>query len=547
MPEDPQQNPYKKKASLAKAGFFGALIGGAAVALSYLGHRIVTLPYIPFDIFDWMARILPGRLLASAIDAMVAVIRGLKLGPTAATAKLAEQGLAILQFILAWAVFGVILGIAGRRRPKAAAFLGLIGGAVGFIFALSIELAKGVKETSLPAVVVWLALVLWGSGIILGRLIAAAVSAINLTEEDMNSRRRFLRLVGLGSFTVIVTAAGASLLSKKKAGENEGGVNQEELLRATGTSGPAASPLAEDLEKRSSPVPGTRPELTANKDFYRIDINLMPPKVDGDAWRLKVEGLVDRPLTLSLQDIHSKPRQTQAITLSCISNPIDGDLISTTFLTGVPFKRILEEAGLKKSVQEFFIESVDGFYESVPLAEAMDDRTLLVYAMNGEPLTPPHGFPLRIYIPGHYGMKQPKWIKRIEAIDHKGKGYWVGRGWSATAVVRTTSVVDVVAKDLKTSDSQAIPVGGIAYSGARGISRVEIQVDDGPWEKAEVREPALSPLTWVQWRYSWKASRGTHTVRVRAYDGTGALQETAEHGTFPDGATGISEKHASVS
>lgn len=546
MPEEPQQSSDKKKISLAKAGFFGALIGGAAAAVSYLGHRIITLPYIPFDIFDWLARVLPGRLLASAIDAMVAVIRGLKLGPTASTAKLAEQGLAILQFILAWVVFGVILGAAGRR-PKAAASLGLIGGAVGFIFALSLELARGVKETSLPAVLIWLAVVLWGGGIILGRMIAAAASATDLTEGEMSSRRRFLRLVGLGSFTVIVTAAGASLLSKKKPGPSEGGVDQEELLRATGTSGPAASPVAEDLEKRFPPVPGTRPELTANKDFYRIDINLQPPKVDADSWRLKVDGLVDRPLSLSLQDIRSRPAQTQAVTLSCISNPVGGDLISTAFLTGVTFKRILEEAGLKNGVQEFFIESVDGFYESVPLSEAMDGRTLLVYAMNGEPLTPPHGFPLRIYIPGHYGMKQPKWIKRIEAIDHKGKGYWVDRGWSATAMVRTTSVVDAVATDLKTSDSQAIPVGGIAYSGARGISRVEIRVDDGPWEKAEVREPALSPLAWVQWRYSWKASRGMHTVRVRAYDGNGALQETGEHGTFPDGATGISDKRVAVS
>jgi DMSO/TMAO reductase YedYZ molybdopterin-dependent catalytic subunit len=534
-----------KRIGLLKAGSFGALVGGAAIAISYLGHRFIALPYIPFDIFDWLARVLPGRLLAFSIDGMVAIIRKLSLGPTASTAKLAEQGLALAQFAVAWAVFGIILAAIARRRPRPVPVLGVLGGALLFASALGIEFTRGVRRAASPATLVWLAVILWGGGIVLGRMIASAMPAPAESEGQMNSRRRFLRLVGLGSFTVMVTATGMSLLSKKKVEASESGVDQEELLRATGTSGPAASPLAEDLEKRFPAVASTRPELTENKDFYRIDINLQPPKVDGETWRLKVEGLVDRPLTLSLQDIHSKPRQTQAITLSCISNPIGGDLISTTFLTGVPFKLILEEAGLKKGVQELFIESVDGFYESVPLSEAIDGRSLLVYEMNGEPLTVGHGYPLRIYIPGHYGMKQPKWIKRIEAIDHKGPGYWVDRGWSATAMVRTTSVIDVVAGE-RLPKAGIIPVGGIAYSGDRGISQVEVQVDDGPWEKAELRAPALSPLTWVQWRYFWKAARGRHTVRVRAYDGTGKLQETGEHGTFPDGATGISKKTAVI-
>jgi DMSO/TMAO reductase YedYZ molybdopterin-dependent catalytic subunit len=528
--------------SLVKAGILGAMAGGAAVAVSYLGHRILALSYVPFDIFDWLTRILPGRLVAFAIDTMVAVIRGLKLGPTASTAKLAEQGLALFQFVLAWAVFGICLGFAARLRPKAAAALGYIGGGAGFVLALGVELARGVKETSLPVVVIWLALTVWGTGALLGRLVATAASPPGESPEETLSRRRFLQLAGLGSFAVIVTAAGVSVLSKKKGAAMAEGADQKELLKAAATSGPAASPPARELEHRFPPAPGTRPELTRTADFYRIDINLVPPKVDGETWRLKVEGFVNRPLSLSLQDIRSMPGQTQAITLSCISNPVGGDLISTGFVTGVPLKRILGEADLKEGVRELAVESADGFHESVPLSEAMDDRTLLVYDMNGEPLTAPHGFPLRIYIPGHYGMKQPKWIQRIAAIDHQGTGYWVDRGWSATAVVKTTSVVDAIAVDSRSVDTAPVPIGGIAYSGARGISRVEIQVDDGPWEEAELREPALSPLTWVQWRHFIKAARGLHAIRVRAYDGDGKLQITEEHGTFPDGASGISEK-----
>jgi DMSO/TMAO reductase YedYZ molybdopterin-dependent catalytic subunit len=535
-----------KRMSLLKAGLLGVLTGGGTTAASYLGHRIFALPYIPFDIFDWLARILPGRLLAFTIDTMVAVIRGLRLGPTASTAKLAEQGLALFQFILAWAVFGICLGLAARRRPKAAAALGYVGGGAGFILALGIELARGIREANLPVTLIWLALIMLGGGILLGRMVAAAAPAPEESPGEALSRRRFLRLAGLGSFAVMVTGAGVSVLSKQTAEVIGGKADQEELLQAKATSGPAASPPADALEKRFEPAPGTRPELTKTADFYRIDINLMAPMVDGGTWRLTVDGLVDRPLTLSLQDLRSKTSQTQAITLSCISNPVGGDLISTGFLTGVPLKVILQEAGLKEGVRELTIKSADGFYESVPLSEAMDDRTLLVYDMNGEPLTAPHGYPLRIYIPGHYGMKQPKWIERIEAIDRKGTGYWVDRGWSATAVVKTTSVVDAVAVGSRSVDTAPVPIGGIAYSGARGISRVEIQVDDGPWEAAELREPALSPLTWVQWRHYIRAARGTHTVRVRAYDGDGKLQETEEHGTFPDGASGISEKKAVI-
>jgi DMSO/TMAO reductase YedYZ molybdopterin-dependent catalytic subunit len=213
----------------------------------------------------------------------------------------------------------------------------------------------------------------------------------------------------------------------------------EEQAEAARTSGPAASPQPGELEKRFPPVPGTRAELTQNSDFYRIDINLKPPSVDGRTWRLKLEGLVDRPLALSLDDIRSRPRQTQALTLSCISNPVGGDLISTSVWTGLPFKTLLDEAGLKPGVREIAIESADGFYESVPIAEATDPRTLLVYEMNGEPLATEHGYPLRVFIPGHFGMKQPKWIVRMEAIDHPGHGFWVDRNWSPTAPVLTTS------------------------------------------------------------------------------------------------------------
>lgn len=534
-----------KKLTDGLGAAFGLLAGAAVVAGTYLGHRLAGLPYLPFDIFDWLARTLPGGLIAHTIDAMVAVIRGLRLGPTASTAKLAEQGLALAQFVVTWVVFGIVLAAAGRRKPRRLTLYGAIGGSVLFAGAAAIEAARGFAGTPAKVSLPWLAIVLIGGGALFGRALSVVAAPEDGRTSDPLARRRFLRLVGTGSFLVIVTAAGVSLFAKR--GKRPPLANdQDELLLAGKTSGPAASPPPAGLEKRFPAVPGTRVELTKTSEFYRIDINLRPPVVNGSTWRLKLEGLVERPLSLTLEEIRSKPGQTQALTLSCISNPVGGDLISTGFWTGTPFKAVLEEAGLKAGVREIAIESADGFYESVPLEEALDPRTLLVYDMNGEPLTPDHGFPLRIFIPGHFGMKQPKWITRMEAIDHRGTGYWVERDWSEKAPVLTTSVIDAVDSKGRDPASGLVPVGGIAYAGDKGISRVEIRADNGPWEKAELRAPALGPLTWVQWRYDWKATPGRHVLRVRAYDGSGALQVEAERGTYPDGATGLHQKSAEI-
>lgn len=279
-------------------------------------------------------------------------------------------------------------------------------------------------------------------------------------------------------------------------------------------------------------------ELTDPDTFYRIDINLEPPVVDVNTWRLIVDGLVDNPLSLTLDDIRKRPSVTQAITLECISNPVGGDLISSGIWTGVRLKDILQQAGMKTNVKQVYMEAADGFYESITPADIQDDRTLLVYDMDGQSLSAEHGYPLRIYIPNRHGMKMPKWITHLKGIDYEASGYWVDRGWTQEAIVNTTSVIDIVAVNDRDKNNGLVPVGGIAYAGARGISKVEIRVDANTWQAAELRVPPLSPLTWVQWRYFWQPSPGKHTLMVRATDGTGALQQEADRITYPSGATG---------
>jgi DMSO/TMAO reductase YedYZ molybdopterin-dependent catalytic subunit len=176
------------------------------------------------------------------------------------------------------------------------------------------------------------------------------------------------------------------------------------------------------------PAPGTRPEFTPLERHYRIDINTIPPAVDGQQWRLKIDGLVEKPLALALQDLRRYPPSNQFITLSCISNPVGGDLIGTTRWTGLSLQRLLPDLQLKPGATHLKIRSADQFFEIVALdAIKADERIMLAYEWDGVPLTREHGFPLRIYIPDIHGMKQPKWIESIEVIDHWEPGYGCAR------------------------------------------------------------------------------------------------------------------------
>jgi len=295
-----------------------------------------------------------------------------------------------------------------------------------------------------------------------------------------------------------------------------------------------------------TPAPGTRPEFTPLKDHYRIDINTIPPAVNEADWRLRISGLVESPLALTLDDLRNKyPPLNQFITLACISNPVGGDLIGTQRWTGVSLQRLLPDLGLRPEATHLKLSSVDGFFEIVPLETIRaDERVMLTYAWDGVPLLAKHGFPLRIYIPNVYGMKQPKWIASIEATDHWEPGYWVERGWNREAQMKATSVIDTVAVNMmivQANERTLIPVGGIAHAGARGVSKVEVQVDGGEWREARLREP-LSGLTWVVWRYDWPFQPGRHTFTVRCYDGNGALQIAEESPPHPNGASGLNSK-----
>ena len=211
-------------------------------------------------------------------------------------------------------------------------------------------------------------------------------------------------------------------------------------------------------------------------------------------------------------------------------------------------KDVLADVGLKPEATHLRITAADDFDEITSIDLAMnDDRVMLCYAWDGLPLEVKHGFPLRIYLPNHYGMKQPKWITRIEAIPAWEEGYWVRRGWDKDALMKATSVIDTIATEAiyERDGAQFVPIGGIAHAGDRGISTVEIKVDDGDWTPALLRKP-LSETTWVIWRYDWPFSEGLHTFTVRCVDGDGVAQVEDVAPPRPSGATGLDTIDRSV-
>jgi DMSO/TMAO reductase YedYZ molybdopterin-dependent catalytic subunit len=535
-----------RRSSLGFGAALGALTSLAAIGLLRLGARVAGLPDLPFDLFDWLARVLPGSVITTSIETMVRVITAFRLGPTSSVAKLAEQLMALAQFVLSGAIGGGLLGwLAPRIRSGDRRSLATWGGALAIApaaAALAIEAWLGFPDAGPFAGGAWLAAVVIGWGAGLGWLIAGAPprEAPAAPPEAM-TRRSFLAIVGGGSLAVLAAGLGLDALLRPRRE-----TPPPAAPSMGGTTGPAASPSEEELAARILPAPGTRPELTSNEAFYRIDINTVPPSIEAAEWRLELAGMVTTPLSLTLDEIRARPAASQVVTMQCISNPVGGDLTGSSLWTGVRLKDLLEEAGLAPGAQELAIEAADGFYESVSMADMQDERTLLVYAMNGEPLPREHGFPLRIYIPNRYGMKQPKWITRMEVIGERGPGYWVDRGWSPEATVLTTSAIDPTPGDLAPDAAGILPLGGIAWAGARGIARVEVQIDDGEWVEAQLRNPPLSPLSWVQWRYDWPSTPGRHAVRVRATDGAGELQTAEVSDPAPNGATGLHRRSIEV-
>ncbi|RJQ84065.1 molybdopterin-binding protein [Amycolatopsis panacis] len=322
-----------------------------------------------------------------------------------------------------------------------------------------------------------------------------------------------------------------------------------EIIADTGSAASSRASIGPLIPARKAPpLPpdadfvnlGSPPFITPNADFYRIDTAFVVPQVRTDEWQLKIHGMVDREITLSYSDIRNRPLVERTVTLTCVSNEVGGDLVSTADFIGVDLIDLLTEAGVRPGAQQMFATSVDGFTCGTPATVALDPNrgAMLAIGMNGEPLPIEHGFPARIVIPGLYGyVSATKWVTDLEFTTWDARqSYWLQRGWAEQAPIKTESRIDRPASGASVP-AGAVRVAGTAWAQHVGIEKVEVRLDQGPWQQAHL-SAEVNKDTWRMWWAELTAAAGGHTVTVRATDQSGYTQTDHVADPVPDGATG---------
>jgi DMSO/TMAO reductase YedYZ molybdopterin-dependent catalytic subunit len=354
--------------------------------------------------------------------------------------------------------------------------------------------------------------------------------------EDRNQaptapgRRRFLAL-GAGA-AVIAAASGWSgeLLLRR--------FNVTALRAAVRLPRPAvaAAPVPAGA---SLNVPGITPFFTSDNSFYRVDTDLVVPQVSPQDWTLQITGMVDHPIELTFDDLLRLPLIEHDMTLVCVSNAVGGPYAGNARWLGASLPALLRKAGIRRGADQVLSTGTDGMTISTAVDTILDGRqALIAVGMNGQPLPTEHGFPARMLVPGLYGyVSATKWVTKLEVTTFaRQQAYWTQRGYALQAPIRTESRIDVP-RPLAQIPAGRVAVGGVAWAPHRGISRVQVNVDGGPWHTAKLAA-ADGTDTWRQWVWPWDSSSGLHTLQVRATDGTGSVQTKSEAGVFPSGATG---------
>lgn len=341
-------------------------------------------------------------------------------------------------------------------------------------------------------------------------------------------RRAFLVAAGTVTGAAVVFAGLGRRLGRGRADAARG------RYQLPAVPSPLSPPAAASVD-----VAGVSPVVVPSSSFYQIDTRLLgPPAVDADRWRLRIGGLVERPYEVSLAELLDMAMVEEYVTLSCVSNEVGGELVGNAAWRGVRLADLLQRAGVKPQGTQVVGRSVDGFTAGFPTEAVFDGRTVLVaVGMNGELLLPAHGFPARLVVAGLYGyVSATKWLSQIQLTPWEAfDGYWIPRGWSKRGPVKTQSRIDTVSP--RPPVAGPVAVAGVAWAPTRGISKVEVQVDDRPWADATLAG-SLSDEAWRQWVYRWQATPGRHQLRVRATDGRGETQTATGAPPQPDGATG---------
>jgi DMSO/TMAO reductase YedYZ molybdopterin-dependent catalytic subunit len=387
---------------------------------------------------------------------------------------------------------------------------------------------------------------LWIGGITLFGLSGALPASLGVgavTLVLLFSSQGVLALVWAGLYAVLYFGIRKALAPLEQNTERRGALvaltGGAAGILGLGAFGIAQPLLGGSSNQATKPLPTGKklPDgITSQADLYYVSINnqALDPKIKEADWSLELAGLVKKPQKFTLQALKDqfKPHDLE-LTMSCISNPVGGTLIGNCIWRGLKVRDLLETVGVEAGAKWIIWEAADGFYESLPLGQALEDDVLLAYFINGEALNDKHGFPLRLILPGHYGMKQPRWLTKITLASEERLGYWANRGWSRTAYIQPHSRID----DLpKLSAGTAATLRGIAYAGVTPIDSVEVSVDDGrTWQAAKLEKRAR--YAWTRWSLAWTPTSGQHILQVRCTAG-GKLQTEEMRDSLPEAASG---------
>ena len=509
------------------------LLAGAAAGLMMIACMLVLrvligTPTLPELFEDQAIALVPGSVFSFVLDRL----------------QFAAKPLLFVSLAVLPVPFGAGLGwLYGRAWPRygwldrSSAVAGI---AYGFILWILLELAVAVWGDGVGAAITSAGLLLasaetFGVGLVwFGRLLEVSPS-----QEPVNRTRRMVVFSGLTGGALVLAGGGlARMLSLNTEKPSAGPALREASAETDSTPTGEAAPLTSSASASATIPTGVAEEITPTASFYVVSKNFNDPHVSADRWSLEVSGLVTRPRLFSYDEILALPTESQYTTLECISNTLGGKLMSNALWAGVPLSQLLASVGVQPTARAVIFRSADNYYESFPLELVSATGVLLAHTMNGVPLPDKHGFPLRLILPGPYGMKNPKWIVKLELEADRIDGYWVRRGWDREAPVQTVARIDTPIDNSSVAGPR-LEVGGVAFAGSRGVSRVEASPDGGAtWREARLKPP-LGSDTWVQWSADWDdVSPGTHTLLARATDRTGTLQTPDEHDPFPRGASG---------
>ena len=360
-----------------------------------------------------------------------------------------------------------------------------------------------------------------------------APDAIDAAPDDAQAlgRRGFFRLAGVAGVSAVIVGVASRVVTAAPSSVDA----IRDALKLPAPRRTLTVPAGAELD-----VPGLSPLFTPNADFYRVDTALTVPAIDPSTWRLVVDGMVERRVELSFDDLVGMGLDEYGITLTCVSNEVGGGLVGNARWLGVPVRDILRMAGPQAGADMVLSRSVDGYTASTPLSALTDDGldAILAVAMNGEPLPAEHGFPVRMIVPGLYGyVSATKWLTELKVTTFAAdEAYWTPRGYSAEAPIKLSSRVDVPKVGSPVAPGR-VPVAGMAWAQPTGVARVEVNIDDTGWIPATISTP-VNDESWVQWMYEWDAAPGTHYIAVRAWNKNGQLQEQQRAPIAPNGSTG---------